>query len=98
MDVSRNGNTPRAGWFISWNIPIWKGGINGGSPISGNAHMSTTAFHLLDNGLHHHVVKGAQNEAFFVKLGQHVHQLELGILRRGKMAGGDHAIWSHRCP
>ena len=39
-----------------------------------------------NNDLHHHLVKGAQNEAVFLKLGQHVHQLELGILRHRKMA------------
>ena len=39
-----------------------------------------------NNDLHHHLVKGAQNEAIFLKLGQHVHQLELGILRHRKIA------------
>ena len=36
--VSRNGDTPIAGWFISWNIPLeWM--MTRGTPISGNAYI-----------------------------------------------------------
>jgi hypothetical protein len=38
MEVSWNGGTPFAGWFISWKIPS-RNGWFGGTPIVGNLHV-----------------------------------------------------------
>ena len=41
MGVSTNGGTPIAGWFIWWKIPSGNGWF-GGTPISGNHHLSSS--------------------------------------------------------
>jgi hypothetical protein len=41
VEVSINGDTPIAGWFISWKIPNKNGWFGGVTPISGNLHMAS---------------------------------------------------------